>query len=170
MTEHTTFDEMHHPDGAVRDAYVALDKWLQETEPSSLARRQHEAEILFRRIGITFAVYGEETDQERIIPFDVIPRILTRSEWERLETGLVQRVNALNMFLKDVYTKQDILKAGIIPDALVFQNPAFRPEMKDVVVAGDVYTHIAGIDIVRVDEEDFYVLEDNARTPSGVSY
>ncbi len=170
MVKPAFFDEMHNPDGSVRDAYRALDAWLNETDDSLLQQRRSEAEILFRRIGITFAVYGDANAQERIIPFDVIPRILTQAEWERMEAGLVQRVKALNMFLKDVYHGQEILKAGIIPDALVYQNPAFRPEMKDVAVAGDIYVQIAGIDIVRVDDTDFYVLEDNARTPSGVSY
>lgn len=170
MTDTTYFDEMTDADGSTRDAYLALKSWLDETDESRLMSRQKEAEVLFRRIGITFAVYGDERAQERIIPFDVVPRILTQPEWSRMEAGLIQRVNALNAFLKDIYHSQEILKAGIVPDDLIYQNPAFRPEMKDVDIAGDVYVHIAGVDIVRIDADDFYVLEDNARTPSGVSY
>ncbi|MGL4260533.1 MAG: circularly permuted type 2 ATP-grasp protein, partial [Afipia sp.] len=124
----------------------------------------------FRRIGITFAVYGEAESTERLIPFDVIPRILSGKEWTTMEKGLKQRVKALNMFLGDIYHNRDILRAKIIPDDLIFQNPVFRPEMNGQDVPHDVYVHIAGIDIVRVDADNFYVLEDNARTPSGVSY
>ncbi|HSJ41395.1 MAG TPA: circularly permuted type 2 ATP-grasp protein, partial [Xanthobacteraceae bacterium] len=124
----------------------------------------------FRRIGITFAVYGDAEAQERLIPFDVIPRILSGKEWSLLEKGLKQRVRALNMFLRDIYHGRDILRANIVPDDLIFQNPVFRPEMNGQKVPHDIYVHIGGIDIVRVDAEVFYVLEDNTRTPSGVSY
>ena len=108
--------------------------------------------------------------QERLIPFDVIPRILSSSEWDTLRRGLEQRVRAINHFLRDIYGRREILKAGIVPEDLVFQNPVFRPEMNGQKVPHDIYVHIAGIDIVRVDADTFYVLEDNARTPSGVSY
>ncbi len=164
------FDEMNGPGGDVRAAYQELSRWLGETPPEALTHRRQEAELLFRRIGITFAVYGDAEAQERLIPFDVIPRILSAQEWARMELGLKQRVRALNMFLRDIYHGRDILRAGIIPDDLIFQNPVFRPEMNGQAVPHDVYVHIAGIDIVRVDDEHFYVLEDNARTPSGVSY
>jgi uncharacterized circularly permuted ATP-grasp superfamily protein len=126
--------------------------------------------LLFRRIGITFAVYGDKEATERLIPFDILPRILGRTEWLKLERGLIQRVRAINRFLTDVYGAREILRAGIVPADLVYRNPAFRPEMVGRRVPHDIYVHIAGIDIVRVDEADFYVLEDNARTPSGVSY
>ncbi len=164
------FDEMNGSDGDLRQAYKELSLWLQETPPDALEFRRKEAELLFRRIGITFAVYGEAESTERLIPFDVIPRILSGQEWARLEKGLKQRVKALNMVLGDIYHGRDILRAGKIPDDLIFQNPVFRPEMNGQDVPHDVYVHIAGVDIVRTDPNDFYVLEDNARTPSGVSY
>jgi len=164
------FDEMFGPDGALRPAYKELARWLKETPPDALEYRRNEAELLFRRIGITFAVYGEAEAQERLIPFDVVPRIISAKEWTLLERGLKQRVKALNLFLRDIYHGRDILRANIIPDDLIFQNPVFRPEMNGQDVPHDIYVHIAGVDIVRVDAEQFYVLEDNARTPSGLSY
>ncbi len=164
------FDEMKGRDGGVRAPYDELARWLKETPPDVLDYRRREAELLFRRIGITFAVYGEADSTERLIPFDVIPRIISGSEWRLLEKGLTQRVKALNMFIKDIYGAREILRAGVVPDDLIFRNPAFRPEMSGQRVPHDIYVHIAGIDIVRVDADTFYVLEDNARTPSGVSY
>jgi uncharacterized circularly permuted ATP-grasp superfamily protein len=164
------FDEMHGLDGCVRPAYAQLSNWLGTVPKDLLELRRREAELLFRRIGITFAVYGEANAQERLIPFDVLPRILARTEWDLLRRGLEQRVTAINAYLRDIYGAREILKAGIIPDDLVFQNPAFRPEMNGQRVPHDIYVHISGIDVVRVDAETFYVLEDNARTPSGVSY
>ncbi|HEX4410051.1 MAG TPA: circularly permuted type 2 ATP-grasp protein [Xanthobacteraceae bacterium] len=164
------FDEMRGTGDDIRPAYAELSRWLTEVKPDVLDFRRREAELLFRRIGITFAVYGDPEAQERLIPFDVIPRILAAKEWELLKRGLEQRVKAINAYIKDVYHRREILKAGIIPDDLVFQNPVFRPEMNGQKVPHDIYVHIAGIDIIRVDADDFYVLEDNARTPSGVSY
>jgi uncharacterized circularly permuted ATP-grasp superfamily protein len=164
------FDEMNGLGGDIRPAYLELARWLEETPPDALEYRRQEAELLFRRIGITFAVYGDAEAQERLIPFDVIPRIMSAKEWTILEKGLKQRVLALNMFLRDIYHGRDILRANIIPEDLIFQNPVFRPEMNGQDVPHDVYVHIAGIDIIRVDAENFIVLEDNARTPSGVSY
>jgi uncharacterized circularly permuted ATP-grasp superfamily protein len=165
------FDEMKgHYGDEVRPAYGELARWLAEVPPDILDYRRREAELIFRRIGITFAVYGEADSTERLIPFDVIPRIMSANEWRILEKGLTQRVTALNMFIKDVYGDRDIIKAGIVPEDLIFRNPAFRPEMNGQRVPHDIYVHIAGIDIIRVDAETFYVLEDNARTPSGVSY
>ncbi|MDQ8726607.1 circularly permuted type 2 ATP-grasp protein [Bradyrhizobium sp. LHD-71] len=164
------FDEMNQPDGSLRQAYQELSLWLNDTPPDALEYRRKEAELLFRRIGITFAVYGEAEAQERLIPFDVIPRIISARDWAVLEAGLKQRVKALNLFLSDIYHGRDILRAGTIPEDLIYQNPVFRPEMNGQDVPHDIYVHIAGIDIVRVDPEKFYVLEDNARTPSGVSY
>ena len=164
------FDEMTLPDGGSRAGYEFLKRWLDATPPEILAHRRAEAELLFRRIGITFAVYGDSDAEERIIPFDIIPRILTKAEWRRLSRGLEQRVKALNLFLADVYGAGDILKAGAIPADLVYRNPYYRPEMSGLKLAHDLYVHIAGIDIIRTDADDFYVLEDNARTPSGVSY
>jgi uncharacterized circularly permuted ATP-grasp superfamily protein len=164
------FDEMNGLNGGVRPAYGELARWLDEVPPDVLDHRRREAELLFRRIGITFAVYGEADAQERLIPFDVIPRIMAGAEWRLLEKGLTQRVKALNAFIKDVYGAREIMRAGVVSDDLVFRDPAFRPEMSGQKVPHDIYVHVAGIDIVRVDAETFYVLEDNARTPSGVSY
>ena len=164
------FDEMTGVDGAIRSPYGELSSWLAEIPPDILDFRRREAEVLFRRIGITFAVYGEADAQERLIPFDVLPRILSAAEWDVLRAGLEQRAHALNHFVRDVYGRRDILKAGIVPEELVFQNPVFRPEMNGQRVPHDIYVHIAGIDVIRVDPNTFYVLEDNARTPSGVSY
>ena len=164
------FDEMNGGGGELRRAYGELSRWLKETPPEALEYRRQEAELLFRRIGITFAVYGDAEAQERLIPFDVIPRILSGREWAILEKGLKQRVRVLNMLLRDIYHNRDILRAEVIPADLIFQNPVFRPEMNGQHVPHDVYVHIAGIDIVRIDADNFIVLEDNARTPSGVSY
>ncbi|SDB45400.1 Uncharacterized conserved protein, circularly permuted ATPgrasp superfamily [Bauldia litoralis] len=164
------FDEMSSADGNSRPGYELIKRWLDSETPESLGHRRLEAELLFRRIGITFAVYGDEEAEERIIPFDIVPRVLTKTEWRKLATGLEQRVTALNMFLADIYGTGEILKAGIIPSDLVYRNPYFRPEMMGLKLPHDIYVQIAGIDLVRTDAEDFYVLEDNARTPSGVSY
>jgi uncharacterized circularly permuted ATP-grasp superfamily protein len=164
------FDEMKGSDGRVRPAYTELAAWLGEVRPDVLDYRRREAELLFRRIGITFAVYGEADAQERLIPFDVIPRLLSAAEWDLLRRGLEQRVKAINLYLRDHYGRREILRAGIVPDDMVFQNPVFRPEMNGQKVPHDIYVHVAGIDVVRVDADTFYVLEDNVRTPSGVSY
>src|SRR5213596_3033247 len=164
------FDEMNGPGGDIRPAYQELSRWLKETPPDALEYRRQEAELLFRRIGITFAVYGEAESTERLIPFCVVPRILAASEWETVKRGLEQRTKALNLYIRDIYTKREVLQAGIVPEDLIFRNPVFRPEMNGQKVPHDLYVLIAGIDIVRVDADTFYVLEDNARTPSGVSY
>jgi uncharacterized circularly permuted ATP-grasp superfamily protein len=164
------FDEMGGANGATRAPYQKLSQWLSATPPELLASRREQAELLFRRIGITFAVYGAQEATERLIPFDILPRIIARSEWSALERGLVQRVTALNLFLKDVYGAGEALKAGVVPRELVYANPGYCPEMAGRRVPHDVYVHIAGVDIVRTDDHGFYVLEDNARTPSGVSY
>jgi uncharacterized circularly permuted ATP-grasp superfamily protein len=164
------FDEMRDSGGSVRPAYAELSQWLSQIQPDTLDYRRREAELFFRRIGITFAVYGDPEAQERLIPFDVIPRIIAASEWDTLRRGLEQRVKAINAYIKDVYGRREILRAGIVPEDLVFQNPVFRPEMNGQKVPHDIYVHVSGIDIVRIDADTFYVLEDNARTPSGVSY
>jgi uncharacterized circularly permuted ATP-grasp superfamily protein len=164
------FDEMNGFAGATRAAYQELSHWLEKVSPELLASRRAQAELVFRRIGITFAVYGAEEAAERLIPFDILPRIISRSEWMSLEAGLVQRVKALNMLLADLYGAGEIVKAGVIPPELVYRNPAFRPEMTGQRVPHGIFVHIAGVDIVRTDENGFYVLEDNVRTPSGVSY
>jgi uncharacterized circularly permuted ATP-grasp superfamily protein len=167
------FDEMTgsgESSGGIRPPYAELSRWLEGVKPDLLSLRRREAEVVFRRIGITFAVHGDPEAQERLIPFDIIPRILAAEEWQFLHRGLEQRVKAINAFIKDVYSGREIIKAGLIPEDLIFQNPQFRPEMNGQTVPHDIYVHIAGIDIVRVDPKTFYVLEDNVRTPSGVSY
>jgi uncharacterized circularly permuted ATP-grasp superfamily protein len=164
------FNEMRGPDGEVRPAYAELADILDNLSIESLVTKQRAADELFRRLGITFAVYGEGGSTERLIPFDLIPRILDRSEWDLVERGCLQRVKAINVFLYDIYHDQEILKAGLIPPELVLLNSAYRPEMHGVDLPNDVYAHIAGIDLIRTGERDFFVLEDNVRTPSGVSY
>lgn len=169
------FDEMTgslkgDPSSGVRVPYEQLQRWLEITPPDIFDARRRQAELFFRRIGITFAVYGDNESVERLIPFDIIPRVLTKAEWTLLERGLKQRVTAINAFLRDVYGPQDCIRAKIIPEDLVYRNPHYRLEMMRFEVPHGVYVHIAGIDVVRVDEDTFYVLEDNARTPSGVSY
>jgi uncharacterized circularly permuted ATP-grasp superfamily protein len=164
------FDEMNGSGGQCRDAYRVLQDWLNSAPSQLLEHRRDEAELLFRKVGITFAVYGNAEAEERLIPFDIIPRILSGPEWSHLARGLEQRVTALNLFLKDIYGPQEILRAGIVPPELVFQNEYYRPQMNGLSLRSGVYVQVAGIDMVRVDDRDFYVLEDNLRTPSGVSY
>ena len=165
----TAFDESYDAKNGVRQVYAQYADWLAGKEFSQLSQRSRDAELLFRRVGMTFAVYGEKEGAERLIPFDVVPRILAANECDRLSSGACQRVRALNMFLNDLYHGQDIIKAGIVP-ASILNNEMYRPEMQGVDVPGGVYAHIAGIDIVRTEADTFYVLEDNLRTPSGVSY
>jgi len=164
------FNEMREPDGTVRLPYAALADLIDNLSIESLVTKQRAADELFRRLGITFAVYTEGGSTERLIPFDLIPRILDRSEWDLVERGCLQRVKAINLFLHDIYHDQEILKAGLIPPELVLLNSAYRAEMHGVDLPNDVYAHVAGIDLVRTGERDFFVLEDNVRTPSGVSY
>lgn len=166
----TPFDEMTVDGSQCRPPYIGVQDWLNSLDNESLKRQSAEAEMLFRRIGITFAVYGEADAEERLIPFDLIPRIIAHDEWVRMKAGLTQRVNTLNAFLADVYGPRECIKAGIVPADLIDQNAQYRPEMIGMKLPGDIWVNIAGIDIVRVDAENFYVLEDNARTPSGVSY
>ena len=174
----TPFDEMLAAGDGVRDHYRVYDEWLKRQPPETMQSRRAEAELIFRRVGITFAVYGAKDEDgagtERLIPFDLIPRVIPRQEWTVMEAGLRQRVTALNRFIHDVYHGQEILKAGIVPTEQVLQNSQFRPEMMGVDVPGGIYSHISGIDIVRAGHPDgsghYYVLEDNLRVPSGVSY
>ncbi|KQS53697.1 hypothetical protein ASG17_14355 [Brevundimonas sp. Leaf363] len=166
------FDEMSGDGGAgqIRESYQTLARWLEAAPDDLLQSRSRQAELFFRRMGVTFAVYGDAESNERLIPFDVVPRILGGREWAGLEKGLKQRVSAINAFLKDVYGAQDCIRAGIIPADLVLTNPNYRPEMQGRRPPGDIWNHISGIDLVRTGEDGFYVLEDNVRTPSGVSY
>ena len=164
------FDEMHDDTGAPRPHYRVFDEWLRNTSGPVIQNKRHEAEIAFHRVGITFPVYGEESGNERLIPFDMVPRIVPAAEWRMLEAGLRQRVHALNLFLGDVYGEQRILHDGRVPTDLVLNNAEFRREMCDLRVPGGVYSHISGIDLVRAGDGEYYVLEDNLRVPSGVSY
>ncbi|MEY1554456.1 circularly permuted type 2 ATP-grasp protein [Yoonia sp. R2331] len=163
------YSEMITGDGT-RPPYAAYDDWFAKQNNERLAKKASEAEAFFRRTGITFNVYGQADAEERLIPFDLVPRIISGREWTKLSRGIDQRVRAINAFLHDIYNRQEILRAGIVPTSLVAQNDAFLPEMMDFSPPGEVYTHIVGTDIVRTGEDDFFVLEDNARTPSGVSY
>ncbi len=172
------FDEMQSPTREVREQYKVYERWLDRQPRELMQARRDEAEMIFRRVGITFAVYGAKDEDgsgtERLIPFDLIPRVIPKGEWTAMEAGLRQRVTALNRFLHDVYHDQEILKAGVVPQEQVLRNSQFRPEMMGVDLPGKVYSHIAGIDIVRAGHADgsghYYVLEDNLRVPSGVSY
>jgi uncharacterized circularly permuted ATP-grasp superfamily protein len=164
------FDDMLLPDGRVRQPYQRFHEWFCEQNAEELSAKAHEAEEFFRRTGITFNVYGDEEAAERLIPFDLVPRIIAKAEWDRLAEGIEQRVRALNAFLDDIYHDQEIVKAGKVPQSLITGNEAYLPEMEGFRPPGGVYTHIIGTDIVQVGENEFYVLEDNARTPSGVSY
>ncbi len=178
----SAFDEMRGADQQVRSQYQVYQRWLEQQPRELMQARRAEAEMIFRRVGITFAVYGAKDEDgsgtERLIPFDLIPRVIPQAEWSVMEAGLAQRVTALNRFIHDVYHGQDILKAGIVPAEQVLKNAQFRPEMMGVNVPGNVYSHIAGIDIVRAanlensadGSGEYYVLEDNLRVPSGVSY
>jgi uncharacterized circularly permuted ATP-grasp superfamily protein len=171
-------DEMLTATRDVREQYRVYERWLSRQPAAAMKARREEAEMIFRRVGITFAVYGAKDEDgagtERLIPFDLIPRVIPKHEWTAMEAGLRQRVTALNRFIHDVYHDQEILEAGIVPAAQVLGNAQFRAEMMGVTLPGKVYSHVSGIDIVRAGHADgsgeYYVLEDNLRVPSGVSY
>ena len=181
-TPRPPFDEMYlaaaQPASGVRTHYDAYARWLQGQSSEVMRAHRQEADMISRRVGITFAVYGEKDEggagTERLIPFDLIPRVIPAVEWAEMQRGLRQRVTALNRFIHDIYHGQEILRAGVIPAEQVLQNAQFRPEMMGVDLPGQVYSHIAGVDIVRAAQPDgsgtYYVLEDNLRVPSGVSY
>lgn len=169
------FDEMLGPAGAgdavkMRDPYEDYGLWFNNEDPGRIHQKAAQAEAFFRRTGITFNVYGSQDADERLIPFDVVPRIISAREWRKLSRGIEQRVRALNAFLHDIYHRQEILRAGRVPVELIENNAAFLPQMVGVNPPGGIYTHIVGTDIVRTGPDEFFVLEDNARTPSGVSY
>jgi uncharacterized circularly permuted ATP-grasp superfamily protein len=165
------FDEIRgFGGGLARPEFAALGRWLDETPHGELQRRQEAAEATFRQLGITFAVYGDDAAAERIIPFDIVPRIFTAREWQSLSAGLAQRVEAINAFLNDVYGEQRIIADGVVPADLIRGNAQFRKEVVGSRPPHGVWAHICGIDLVRTGANDFWVLEDNARTPSGVSY
>lgn len=164
------FDEMYDPGGAPRQPYETISRWFGQEDLARLRLKQREAEALFRVTGITFNVYGKSEAEERLIPFDIIPRVITAREWQKLSRGITQRVQAINAFLHDIYHRQEIIRAGRLPAGMIARNEAFLPQMIGVAPPGNIYTHIVGVDLVRTGPDDFFVLEDNARTPSGVSY
>jgi uncharacterized circularly permuted ATP-grasp superfamily protein len=164
------FDEMLEADGSIRPAYRKYHAWFQGQDPALMRHKDKEAEGLFRRTGITFNVYGDSAAEERLIPFDMVPRIVTGAEWRKLSRGIEQRVRALNAFMHDMYHRQEIVRSGRLPVRLFTNNDAWLPQMVGFTPPGGVYTHIVGIDLVRTGPDEFMVLEDNARTPSGVSY
>lgn len=164
------FDEMTDAQGVCRAHYQEFSRWLANTPPELLAQRRREADLLFHRAGITFTLYGDEQDTERLIPFDIIPRSIPASEWQMIERGCIQRVQALNLFLADIYHDQRIIKAGIIPADQVLGNEGYQKAMVGLNLHRDLYAHISGVDLVRDGDGTYYVLEDNLRTPSGVSY
>ncbi|TRD21525.1 circularly permuted type 2 ATP-grasp protein [Palleronia caenipelagi] len=163
------FNEMYDQ-GAVRAPYEGIEAWARDMPADLRGLKQSEAEALFRRIGITFAVYGEGGSPDRLIPFDMFPRVFAADEWARLERGIKQRARALNAFLADVYSRGEIVRAGRIPAHLVYQNEAYEITASGFMPPHGVFSHIVGIDLVRTGPDEFYVLEDNCRTPSGVSY
>ena len=172
MAKPPAFDEIWGKSGGseARPEFAALAEWINTTPPAELNRRQQAAEAAFRQLGITFAVYGEEEAAERIIPFDIIPRIFSAREWTNLSAGLEQRVRSINAFLADIYGDRKILRDGVIPSELILRNPQFLPQMAGAKPPHGVWAHISGIDLVRTGPDEFGVLADNARTPSGVSY
>ncbi|WP_085525793.1 circularly permuted type 2 ATP-grasp protein [Maritimibacter sp. HL-12] len=170
MEQEPSFDEMWGDDDRLREPYARFHQWFRDEDPARLRAKQREAENLFRLTGITFNVYGRSEAEERLIPFDIIPRIISGHEWQKLARGIEQRVRAINAFIHDIYHKQEIVRAGRIPEEMISRNDAFLPHMIGVEPPGGIYTHIIGIDIVRTGPGEFFVLEDNARTPSGVSY
>ena len=164
-----TFNEMYDA-GQVREPYARLEDWTRSMPAELRQMKQAEAEALFRRIGITFAVYGEGGDPDRLIPFDMFPRVFAQNEWRKLERGVKQRARALNAFLADVYGRGEIVRAGRIPSRLVYDNEAYERCVAGFMPPRGVYSHIVGVDLVRTGPDEFFVLEDNCRTPSGVSY
>lgn len=164
------FDELFDPDNRVRPHCRMLEQWLLNSDENLIAEKRREADVLFQRLGITFNVYGEDQGADRLIPFDLIPRVISASDWHKLQSGLRQRVHALNRFLHDIYHNYEIVKAGVISAEQVFANSQYQPGMQNLKLPRNLYSHIAGIDLIRNNDGDFYVLEDNLRCPSGVSY
>ncbi len=170
MAKRDAFDEITGFGDAPRPGLAEVSGWLNDTPRDEMTRRQESAEATFRQLGITFTVYGDGEAGERIIPFDIVPRVFMADEWARLSEGLVQRVEAINLFLDDIYGERRILSEGVLPEDLIFANPQFRPEIAGMRPPHGIWAHICGIDLVRTGPDEFWVLEDNARTPSGVSY
>ncbi|GAL61376.1 circularly permuted type 2 ATP-grasp protein [Algibacter lectus] len=166
----STWDEMYNDNAEFRSQYDGFIKYLENTSPEKLSKKEDLAKQLFMSQGVTFTVYNDNEGIEKIFPFDIVPRVITAAEWQKIEAGIKQRLKALNLFIKDIYNEQFIIKDGIIPGELIYSCPNFLREMKGVKVPYDVYVHISGVDLIRNNDGEFYVLEDNLRTPSGVSY
>lgn len=164
------YNEMTFQDGATRAGYQHFNKWLDQQSIEQLRVLNEQATAHFFNKGITFTVYSDDTGTERVIPFDIIPRIIQRKEWRILEAGCEQRIRALNAFLHDIYHHQDIIRAGIIPAEQVIAHDCFQPWMLNIDLPGKIYSQISGVDLIRHGDGQYYVLEDNLRTPSGVSY
>ena len=164
------FNEMTHDTGDVRQSYQHFSDWLNLQSIEQLNTLNKQATKHFYKKGITFIVYNDEYGTERVIPFDIIPRIIEKKEWSIMEAGCKQRIQALNAFLHDIYHEQDIIRAGIVPAQQVIAHDSFQPWMLNVDLPGKIYAHISGIDLIRHNDGKYYVLEDNLRTPSGVSY
>jgi uncharacterized circularly permuted ATP-grasp superfamily protein len=164
------FDEMFSAPDAAREHYSGIMGSIGTLTPAEYAARQRTADMVFLRQGVTFTVYGDDQGTERIFPFDLMPRIIPQKEWERVESGLIQRITALNLFLNDVYHGQKIINDGIVPRELVESASHFRPEFMGVKVPHGIYIHICGTDLVRDGKGEYFVLEDNGRCPSGASY
>ena len=164
------FDEVFTAPAAARPHYSALLQSIGTLSPADYSTLQKAVDASFLRMGVTFTVYGDDQGTERIFPFDLMPRIIPRREWERVEAGLIQRITALNLFLNDIYHAQKILADGAVPRELVLSASHYRPEFKGIKVPHDIYIHICGTDLVRDDQGAYYVLEDNGRCPSGASY
>src|SRR5574344_1234922 len=164
------YDEMLLADGSCRPNYAPYYEWLSNVDLKTIEDKRKKAELLFHKVGITFNVYGENEGSERLIPFDPIPRIIPANDWKEIEKGILQRVTALNCFLNDIYHDAQIVRAGIIPPKQIFNNSQYQCVMRGVNLVGNIYSHITGVDIIRNSDGGYYVLEDNLRTPSGVSY
>ena len=165
-----TWDEMYSDDTNVRSQYDIINSYLGNLSPEMLHQKEELSKQLFMSQGVTFTVYNDNEGIEKIFPFDVVPRVITAEEWDKIDRGIKQRLKALNLFIKDIYHDQFILKDGIIPANLIYSCPNFLREMMGVNVPHNIYVHIAGVDLIRNNDGEFYVLEDNLRTPSGVSY
>lgn len=166
----STWDEMYCSYSKIRSHYEGFIEYLKNTSPDKLTKKEELSKQLFMSQGVTFTVYSDNEGIEKIFPFDIVPRIITANEWKKIERGIKQRLKALNLFIKDIYNEQFIIKDGIIPSELIYSCPNFLREMKGIQVPFDIYVHISGVDLIRNNDGEFYVLEDNLRTPSGVSY
>ncbi|MGA1227392.1 MAG: circularly permuted type 2 ATP-grasp protein [Tamlana sp.] len=165
-----TWDEMYSDKLEFRSQYESFTKYLQNTTPKKLTKKEELSKQLFMSQGVTFTVYNDNEGIEKIFPFDLVPRIITATEWAKIESGIKQRLKALNLFIKDIYNEQFIIRDGLMPAELIYACPNFLREMVGVKVPHDIYVHISGVDLIRNNDGEFYVLEDNLRTPSGVSY